>query len=78
MRTKTGSVVSAKMDKTAVVVVHRYVRHPKYLKRYRVSKKFYAHDEQNVAKEGDMVLISETRPLSKLKRWKLEEVLTKK
>lgn len=74
MRTKTGTVVSAKMQKTIVVSVHTYKRHPKYLKRYRITKKFYAHDEGSVAKAGDQVMIAETRPLSRLKRWKLIEL----
>lgn len=74
MRTKTGIVTSAKSVKTVVVTVHRYVRHPKYLKRYRISKKFHAHDEEQKCKEGDTVVIEETRPLSKLKRWKVVQI----
>lgn len=74
MRTKTGTVTSAKPHKTVVVTVHRYVRHPKYLKRYRISKKFYAHDEESKCKEGDTVVIKETRPISKLKRWVVVEI----
>ena len=62
------------MQKTIVVKVHAYKRHPKYLKRYRVTKKFYAHDEEGQAKEGDTVTIAEIRPLSRLKRWNLVEV----
>lgn len=69
MRAKQGIVTSAKMDKTIVVTVHLYKTHPKYKKRYRVSKKFYAHDPDNIYKVGDAVTIYETRPLSKLKRW---------
>lgn len=69
MRTKTGTVTSNKMKDTAVVTVHTYKRHPKYKKRYRVSKKFYAHDPGNQFKEGDNVTIYETKPISKLKRW---------
>ncbi len=69
MRSKTGTVTGNKMDKTIVVTVHSYKVHPKYKKKYRVSKKFYAHDEKNVYKIGDTVTIFETRPLSKLKRW---------
>ncbi len=69
MRTKKGIVTSDKMDKTRVVTVHSYKVHPKYKKRYRVSKKFYADDPQNTFKMGDEVTIYETRPLSKLKRW---------
>lgn len=71
MQTKTGIVTSAKMHKTIVVRVDRSLRHPKYHKLYRVSKKFYAHDEGLAAKEGDTVTIQECRPLSKLKRWNL-------
>jgi len=74
MRTKTGTVSSTKMAKTAVVVVHAYKNHPKYKKRYRTTKKFYAHDENQVSKEGDTITIAETRPLSRLKRWKVIEV----
>jgi small subunit ribosomal protein S17 len=63
------------MNKTIVVEVERRVPHPQFKKIIRRTSKFYAHDEQEVAKIGDRVLISETRPLSKLKRWNLEEVL---
>ena len=73
MRSKTGEVTSAKMDKTIVVTVHSYKTHPKYKKRYRVSKKYYAHDEDKKCKVGDTVTIYETRPLSKLKRWTVTE-----
>jgi len=59
------------MDKTIVVSVHTYKSDPKYKKKYRVTKKFYAHDEANTAKEWDIVTIKEIRPLSKLKRWEL-------
>jgi len=70
MRFKTGIVTSNKMQNTIVVTVHRYVSHAKYKKRYRVSKKFYAHcDDSSVYAIGDSVTIQETRPLSKLKRW---------
>lgn len=71
MRTIKGIVTSNKMDKTAVVSVYTYKSHPIYKKRYRVTKKFYAHDENNIAVEGEIVVIQETRPLSKLKRWVL-------
>ena len=71
MRTKTGVVTSNKMEKTLVVTVTTYKRHSKYKKRYLVSKKFYAHcDDSSKFKIGDEVTIAETRPLSKLKRWK--------
>jgi small subunit ribosomal protein S17 len=69
MRTKKGTVLSTKMNKTIVVKVDSYKIHPKYKKRYRVSKKYFAHDEVNAAKVGDIIMIYETRPLSKLKRW---------
>ncbi len=69
MRTITGTVVSNKMDKTIVVSVDTYKSHPKYHKKYKVTKKFYAHDEANSHNIGDVVTISESRPLSKLKRW---------
>lgn len=59
------------MDKTVVVVVDRYKVHPKYKKRFKVSKKYMAHDETNASKEGDQVTILETRPLSKRKRWRV-------
>lgn len=69
MRILKGTVVSDKMDKTVVVRVNRYKTHPKYKKRYRVSKKYYAHDPENKHKIGEEISIYETRPLSKLKRW---------
>ncbi|KKP39038.1 MAG: 30S ribosomal protein S17, small subunit ribosomal protein S17 [Candidatus Peregrinibacteria bacterium GW2011_GWF2_33_10] len=69
MRTKTGTVISKKCNKTITVVVHRYKTHPKYKKRYKASSKFYADDPENQYKEGDQVEIYETKPLSKLKRW---------
>jgi small subunit ribosomal protein S17 len=74
-KTRVGMVVSDKMNKTIVVEVERRVPHPKFKKIIRKTSKFYAHDEQGQAKVGDKVLIAETRPLSKLKRWNLEEVL---
>jgi len=72
-----GKVTSAKMEKTIVVEVTRLVQHPKYRRVVRISKKFYAHDEKREAKQGDTVRISASRPLSKLKRWTLKEVLTR-
>ncbi len=69
MRSKKGSVVSKSGAKTIVVEVNTYKVHPKYKKRYRVTKKFHAHDEKDVFQVGDQVTIYETRPLSKLKRW---------
>src|ERR1700739_3378735 len=74
----TGKVTSAKMEKTIVVEVQRLVQHPKYRRVVRISKKFYAHDERREAKQGDTVRIVASRPLSKLKRWRLKEVLTPK
>ena len=73
----TGRVTSAKMEKTIVVEVLRLVQHPKYRRVVRISKKFYAHDEQRQAKLGDTVRIVASRPISKLKRWQLQEVLTR-
>lgn len=74
-KTRVGVVVSAKMNKTIVVNVERRVPHPHFGKIVRRSKKFYVHDENGSAKEGDKVLIEETRPLSKTKCWRLVEVL---
>ena len=71
----TGKVTSAKMEKTIVVEVLRLVQHPKYRRVVRIAKKFYAHDEKRQAKAGDTVRIVASRPLSKLKRWRLKEVL---
>lgn len=71
MRTKKGTVTSDKMNNTIVVTVHSYKTHPKYKKRFRVSKKFYADDPGNTCKVGDEVTITETKPLSKLKRWRV-------
>lgn len=76
-RTVTGSVVSDKMQKTIVVKVDRRVRHSLYKKYVMKSRRFKAHDELNVAKTGDLVLLVETRPLSKDKRWVLQSVLRK-
>ena len=72
---KVGNVVSTKMQKTIVVSVEMRKAHPKYKRVMKTNKKFYAHDEQNSARVGDMVRIRETRPLSKLKRWNLEEII---
>jgi len=69
MRSKSGIVTSTKMDKTIVVTVHTYKTHPKYKKRFRVSKKFYAHDPEGKVEVGEKITIYETTPLSKLKRW---------
>lgn len=72
-----GKVVSAKNDKTITVLVETQRKHPLYKKRVKYSKKYTAHDEKNVAKEGDTVRIVSTRPLSKTKRYELVEVVTK-
>ena len=71
-----GKVVSAKNDKTITVLVETYKKHPLYNKRVKYSKKYTAHDEKNIAKEGDTVRIVSTRPLSKTKRFELVEVVT--
>jgi small subunit ribosomal protein S17 len=72
---REGTVVSAKMDKTVVVAVTDRVRHRRYGKTLQRTRKYYAHDDTNDAREGDRVRITETRPLSKLKRWRVIEVL---
>ena len=72
---KVGEVVSTKMQKTIVVQVSRRVPHPLYRRIVTKHKKFYAHDEQSEARVGDVVRIVECRPMSKLKRWRLVEVL---
>jgi small subunit ribosomal protein S17 len=76
-KTLVGQVVSTKMQKTIVVEVTRTFPHRLYRRVMSRSKRFYAHDEQNVAHVGDFVRIEETRPLSKLKRWRLQEVIRK-
>lgn len=70
-KTKVGVVVSDKMKKTVVVEFQRFVKHPLYKKYIRKKTRVYAHDENNACKIGDKVLIEETRPLSKLKRWRV-------
>ena len=72
---KVGNVVSTKMQKTIVVEVEMRKAHPKYKRIVKSNKKFYAHDEQNSARVGAGVRIRESRPLSKLKRWALEEIV---
>lgn len=72
---RIGVVISDKMDKTIVVMVERLVRHPLYKKVIRRRKKYYAHDESNECRVGDVVEIMETRPLSKLKRWRVVRIL---
>lgn len=76
-KTKTGVVVSDKMDKTVVVQVDRLVRHPMYKKYTRRRARYTVHDENNMCKAGDRVLIRETRPLSKTKRWLVSQVIEK-
>lgn len=76
-KTRSGKVVSDKMDKTIVVAVETIKRHPLYKKTVKVTKKYKAHDENNEAKIGDTVVIMETRPLSKDKNWRLVEVTEK-
>ncbi|MGB8695516.1 MULTISPECIES: 30S ribosomal protein S17 [Acinetobacter] len=75
VRTLTGKVVSDKMDKSIVVLIERRVQHPLYGKLIRRSTKLHAHDENNVAKTGDLVTIKESRPISKTKSWTLVEVV---
>lgn len=74
-RTITGKVISDKMNKTVIVQVERKVKHPLYGKYVRRFSKMYAHDEENACRTGDLVLIQQSRPLSKTKRWKLIEIL---
>jgi small subunit ribosomal protein S17 len=75
--TKVGRVVSDKMAKTIVVEVERRVQHPVYTRTIKRTSRFHAHDESNAAHLGDRVRIEETRPLSRLKRWRLREILVK-
>ena len=75
VRTLTGRVVSDKMEKSIVVLIERRVQHPLYGKLIRRSTKLHAHDENNVAKTGDVVTIKESRPISKTKAWALVEVI---
>jgi len=77
MRLKKGVVTSTKMNKTLVVTVHAYKTHPKYKKRYRTSKKYYADAPTGTYNVGDEITIYETRPLSKLKRWTVVKPSTK-
>jgi small subunit ribosomal protein S17 len=74
-KVRVGVVVSNKMDKTVVVKVSRHAEHPLYGKRIVKSKKYVAHDEENVCRIGDQIRIRETRPLSKTKRWELMEIV---
>jgi len=74
-KVRDGTVVSTKMDKTVIVSVVERVRHSRYQKTLQRTKRLYAHDEVNDLKEGDRVRVQETRPLSRLKRWRVVEVL---
>lgn len=76
-RTLQGKVISAKMEKSIVVAIERKVKHPLYGKFMKRTTKLHAHDETNQCNEGDIVLISECRPLSKNKSWTLEKIVTK-
>mgnify|MGYP003336937767 FL=1 len=77
VRTLSGRVVSDKMDKTVTVLVERKVKHPLIGKVISRSNKFHAHDEANECKEGDLVVIEESRPLSKTKTWKVSKIVAK-
>jgi small subunit ribosomal protein S17 len=76
-KTQTGIVISDKMDKTVVVQVDRLVKHPVYRKYVRRRAKFKAHDENNTCQRGDRVVIRETRPFSKTKRWQVSQIIEK-
>ncbi len=76
-KTRIGKVVSTKMDKTITVAVERRLKHPVYGKFVKKTIKLKAHDEKNECREGDVVKIMETRPLSKTKRWRLTEIVEK-
>ena len=78
IKTLTGTVISDKMDKTAVVLFERKVKHPKYGKYVKKSTKYKIHDEKNECKTGDVVTIAEVRPISKEKSWKLIDILGNK
>jgi small subunit ribosomal protein S17 len=76
-KTREGVVVSDKMTKTRVVLIERVYRHPRYERVVRRTKRLKAHDETNASKLGDRVLLEETRPLSKEKRWRIREILAR-
>jgi small subunit ribosomal protein S17 len=76
-KTRIGEVIGDKMDKTVIVAVGSPRKHPLYKKTIRRTMKYYAHDEKKQCKVGDMVRIEETRPLSRLKRWRVVEIVTK-
>ena len=77
LRTVEGRVVSNKMDKTVTILVERQVKHALYGKYIRRSTKLHAHDEENTCNEGDVVRVSECRPLSKTKNWRVVEIITR-
>ena len=77
LRTVEGRVVSNKMNKTVTILVERQVKHPLYGKYIRRSTKLHAHDEENTCHEGDVVRVTECRPLSKTKNWRVVEVITR-
>jgi len=76
-KVRTGIVASAKMDKTIVVAVERTIKHPQYGKIIKSTSRIYAHDEENQANIGDIVMVMETKPFSKTKRWRLTKVVEK-
>ncbi|MDH4223546.1 MAG: 30S ribosomal protein S17 [candidate division Zixibacteria bacterium] len=76
-KVRIGKVVSNRMKKTVVVAVDRLLRHPVYMKTIKRTSKLYAHDEKNECQPGDKVKLMETRPLSRLKRWRVVEILEK-
>lgn len=77
LRTVEGRVVSDKMDKTVTILVERKVKHALYGKYLRRSTKLHAHDEENICREGDLVRVTECRPLSKTKNWRVVEIVTR-
>jgi small subunit ribosomal protein S17 len=76
-KSMSGTVVSDKMDKTVVIVVERKFSHPKFKKVVKTTRRFKVHDEKNECRSGDLITISETRPLSKDKRWRLSGIIKK-
>ena len=74
-KVREGIVLENGMDKTIVVKVTRIAQHPRYKKYIKITKKYYAHDEKNIAKTGEKVKIIESKPMSKMKRWRLLEVM---
>ena len=74
-KVRVGKVVSTKMEKSFTLLVERVMKHPRYEKTFRISSKLMVHDEKNEAGVGDVVKIMETRPMSKLKRWRLVEIV---